>query len=343
MSWANVHWTIANGTVTNDRGASIDFTSDPNGAPVTITVTATDNQGCSNSATTTIAARTIPPPVIHNYPDALCPGDMGSAYVDPPDPNGTWMSWANVHWTITNGTITNDRGTSVDFTADGTGDVVLMATVTDSQSCGSSASVSVPVRASTTIEVHSFSPSVCANGSGSVQIDDAPPDNPWTSVRWTVENGWSDLLQGTNSLASLTPTVRGLPVVVHVFAANSTSCATGSVVIPTYALPQPAIQLVSGSCPNSATVTNASSYTAVYWGSNDVRSPALPTVNGYLGADAQRSHHHQRQRIRPNGCYTTNSVGYDVSGLPTPPSRSPTPGGVPARRSPCRFRTPVRA
>ena len=140
MPWANVHWTIANGTITNDRGTSVDFTTNPAGGEATISVTATDSQGCSSSASSTYLVRSIPPPVLHAYPDAICPGGFASAYIDPPDPNGTWMSWANVHWTITNGTITNDRGTSIDFTSNPAGGpATITVTATDSQGCSNSA------------------------------------------------------------------------------------------------------------------------------------------------------------------------------------------------------------
>ena len=317
MGWSNVHWTITNGTIGNDRGTGVDFTSDPGGAAVTLTVTATDNQGCSNSASTTYAVHTITPPTIHTYPDSLCPGGQGSAYIDPPDPNNYWITWSSVHWSIANGTITNDYGTSVMYTPNpGADHVSLTVTVTDSSSCSSTTSVAIPVNSATTIPVHTTSSAIC--GTGTAYIDDAPTGSYWTSVRWTVENG-SIGFQGSGGYLSFSADGSGRPVVVHVSASNDQICATGSVTVPTYALAAPVIALGSGSCPNSATVTNASTYTSIGWSSGDViftSSPYgaavtfVPVHNGHITISVSA--------YDENGCNAVGSASYDVSGLADP-------------------------
>ena len=56
-SWANVTWTIVNGTIDYSSNSSISFHAGTNGQPTTITATATDIYGCTNSASIT------PPPM----------------------------------------------------------------------------------------------------------------------------------------------------------------------------------------------------------------------------------------------------------------------------------------
>ena len=70
-------WSITNGTISWQSGSSMSFNAGANGQPSTITVTATDSYGCTNSATATTVVRTIPPPVVHVSPDAICASSGG--------------------------------------------------------------------------------------------------------------------------------------------------------------------------------------------------------------------------------------------------------------------------
>src|SRR5256885_12492793 len=81
-NWQDVQWTVTNGTITYQSGNFVDFTTNPNGTPATVTVVARDGFYCSNTATATTIVRTIPPPVIHLYPDAICAGAWGEARID---------------------------------------------------------------------------------------------------------------------------------------------------------------------------------------------------------------------------------------------------------------------
>ncbi|HEV7923516.1 MAG TPA: hypothetical protein VGR02_22250, partial [Thermoanaerobaculia bacterium] len=87
-SWQNVSWTIQNGTMSNggyppsQPQTSAAFNSDPTGLPATLTVTATDNFGCSNTASVTVPVRTVAPPVIHLDRTTMCPGTINLAFLD---------------------------------------------------------------------------------------------------------------------------------------------------------------------------------------------------------------------------------------------------------------------
>src|SRR5205823_6356358 len=62
--WSTVHWTIDHGTINYESGSAVSFTTDPAGRVATLTVTATDNYGCTNSATATVPVRSVPPPAL---------------------------------------------------------------------------------------------------------------------------------------------------------------------------------------------------------------------------------------------------------------------------------------
>ncbi|HEX7140500.1 MAG TPA: hypothetical protein VF219_21795, partial [Vicinamibacterales bacterium] len=316
MSWANVQWAITNGTITNQNGMSVDFTSDPAGTPVTITVTATDAQGCSNSASSTYLVRSIPPPVIHAFPDSIISGSPGNAFIDPPDPNNPSIPWSSVHWTISNGTITNDRGTGVDFTTDATsGYVTLTVSVTDNQSCGNSASVAIPVQASVSGTIHLDLASVCLGGYDNATVDQ-DPNNPWTSITWSIQNGSIIYGQGTTRI-NFQADGSGNPVALSVSASNSSGTTQSSISVPIHTNPPPVIELGSGSCPNTATVANASSFYAFMWsgdgvnisgGWNSATVTFYPTRNGHITLSVRVYDY--------SGCDMTSTYGWDVSGLP---------------------------
>ncbi|HKS25030.1 MAG TPA: hypothetical protein VJZ76_19705, partial [Thermoanaerobaculia bacterium] len=108
VTWQNVQWTIANGTIGYQSGGFVNFQSSPNGQPVSLTVVVTDSRGCSNTGHVTIPVRSIPPPVIHPYDVSICPGSTSGAYIDPPEDQ--YATWQNVQWTIANGTIGYQSG-----------------------------------------------------------------------------------------------------------------------------------------------------------------------------------------------------------------------------------------
>src|SRR6185503_1729156 len=111
-----VQWSVTNGTIIYQSNYSAGFTTNSNGQPATVTAVATDTYGCTATATTSVAVRSIPPPTLHLMSLETCPGSENSAYIDSPDPQNPYGSWSNVQWSVTNGTITYQSNYSVGFT-----------------------------------------------------------------------------------------------------------------------------------------------------------------------------------------------------------------------------------
>jgi hypothetical protein len=76
----------------------------------------------SVAATSAEASPTI------QVPSTFCPGSTGVATLSPPDGGG---SWANVQWSITNGTIVSSQGTTVTFRNYWFASITLGASATD--------------------------------------------------------------------------------------------------------------------------------------------------------------------------------------------------------------------
>jgi hypothetical protein len=316
FGWRDVHWTVTNGTITNDRGTSVDFTTNSAGGAATIVVTATDYNGCTSSATATTVVRTLAPPVIHSTSNAVCAGTPAGASIDPPDPNNPYYGWRDVQWSATNATITLRSGNSVDFVADSSGQpVTVTVTVSDYSYCSATNSLTIPVLTVTPPTIQPEMSTICVNGYDAATVD-SPPDNPWTYIYWTIENGTIQYGQGTTRV-NFQADGTGNPVVLHVGVNNSSFCyLQSSVTIPTHTNAPPAIQLASGSCPTSATVTNAGDFYSFNWSGDNVEiidGWNSPTINF-----RPRGNGHVMLTVRvydASGCDLTSSIGYDVSGL----------------------------
>src|SRR5437764_7671853 len=226
--WSTVHWTIDHGTINYESGSAVSFTTDPAGRVATLTVTATDNYGCTNSATATVNVRSVPPPVIHLNADAVCPGAYGSAYIDSPEPVNGPNGWSTVHWTIDHGTITYESGSSVSFSTDATGlPATLTVTATDSYGCTNSASAAVPVRVLTPPAITTASPDVCPTSE--VHATVAPPDvmQSWSSISWSATNA-RITSSNTNSADIFAMATGDGPVTLTVTVTDTYGCSVTS-------------------------------------------------------------------------------------------------------------------
>src|SRR5205823_1671560 len=62
----------------------------------------------------------------------------------------------------------------------------------------------------------------------------------------------------------------GNAIVLHAWATNNSGCTVqGSVTIPTHTNPPPAIVFDNPTCPTTATVSNASSFTSFMWSADN--------------------------------------------------------------------------
>jgi D-lyxose ketol-isomerase len=338
-SWTYISWSITNGFFqsnqypyqsTSTSGPNVSFTPDGNG-PVILTVQGYDSFGCqSPQATTQVALRTIPAPVITTAAQSLCQYATSTASVDPPA-EGTWQY---ISWNITGGTFqtnsypyqtTYASGPNVTFSADGSGPVTLSAQGYDSLGCQSpSATKQVTLRTIPAPTITSSQPSLCGNLQGDASIA-APADGTWQYVNWSITNGHFQ----TNSYPYQTTYASGPnvtfsadgtgPVTLTASARDSFGCnaPTATLQVPLRVIAPPQIQVNSQSCPTTATIANATDFTQINWEvgnasvTGDYNSPSLtfqPSGNGVLtliatGWDA-------------NGCSSSSTVNITVSGLP---------------------------
>jgi large repetitive protein len=241
-TWTTVQWTITNGTIAFQTNDFVDFTTDPAGQPVTIAVVATDNLGCSNSASISIPVRTIPPPTLmQGVPHSICPGSPDRVYLGAPADSST--TWANVQWTITNGTIAFRTNDFVDFTTDPAGQpVTITAVAADNLGCSNSASISIPVRTIPPPTLMQGVPhSICAGSPDRIYIS-APADSSttWMNVQWTVTNG--TIAFQTNDFVDFTTDPAGQPVTIAVVATDNLGCSnSASISIPVRSIPPPTL------------------------------------------------------------------------------------------------------
>jgi hypothetical protein len=315
-SWKSIYWTIEHGSLPyGNTSQSAVFTADGSGLPVVLHVTVGDFGECQAQNSITIPIRTIPTPVVHTFEPDVSPTGNGQVYVDGPASGNNWKS---IYWTIEHGSLPyGNTSQSAVFTADGSGlPVVLHVTVSDFGECQAQNSITIPVRANATGTIHTDQSTVCINGYGAATIDDAPPENPWTSINWAVENGTVVYGQGTTRV-NFQADGSGNAVVVHVWAQNASGAVQSSVTLPTRIPAPPVIALGAGSCPATAWVTNPSDYTQFMWSANNAE-----ITSSLYGASvtfhAQQNGHVTLTVVARDsgGCESTASIGYDASGLP---------------------------
>jgi len=127
--WASYHWTDAFGY---DYGTSRTMTAGFSG---TYTVTVDDGAGCTTSASATVTVNDFS---IARAPAAACPNAVISN-VEIVGATGLYS------WSITNGTIVNNYGRSVDLTIDGMAPAVVTASVDTGNGCAMTKSVTIDV------------------------------------------------------------------------------------------------------------------------------------------------------------------------------------------------------
>jgi hypothetical protein len=317
-NWQTIYWTIEHGSLPyGNTSPSAFFTADGSGLPVVLHVTVTDFGACQAQNGITIPIRTISAPAVHTFEANVCPTGNGDVYVDAPA-SGNWQT---IYWTIEHGSLVyGNTSPSAMFTADGSGlPVVLHVTVTDFGACQAQSSITIPVQANTTATIHTDQSTVCINGYGAATLDDAPPENPWTSIYWVIENGTVVWGQGT-ARVNFQADGSGNPVVVHVSAqgSSSSSClAQSSVTLPTRVPTAPVLALGTGSCPANASVTNASDYTQFLWSADNAEMTSS-LYDAAVTFHAARNGHVTLTVVArdASGCESTASIGYDASGLP---------------------------
>jgi hypothetical protein len=317
-SWSAITWTIEHGSLPyGSNSPAATFIADGSGLPVVLHVSVRDYGLCEAQNSITIPIRAITPPSISFFASPVCPGNMSGASIDGPASGGNWSS---IVWSIEHGSLPwGNNSLSVSFVPDSSGQpVVLHVTVRDYGTCEAQNSITIQVQAPTAVSIQSEYSTICTDGYGAATIDPPPPGHTWSFINWTVDHGSVYAGQGTTRL-NFQADGSGNAVVVHVWAQqDGSSCpAQSSVSIPTRTLTPPVIALATGSCPTTASVTNAADYTQFMWNSDNATITSstfepsvtfLPFHNGHVTLTVV---------VRDGaGCEATSSVGYDVTGLP---------------------------
>jgi len=316
-SWDSIVWTIEHGSLPyGNTSLSTSFTADGSGLPVVLHVTVRDYGHCEAQNSITIPIRTIPAPAVHTYEGTICPTGPGQVYVDPP----AGGSWDSIVWTIEHGSLPyGNTSPTASFTADGSGEpVVLHVTVRDYGHCEAQNSITIPVGTAAAVSIQPDYSTVCVNGYGAATIAPPSPGQSWSWINWTIDHGSVYYGQGTTRV-NFQADGSGNPVVVHVSAqTDSSSCpAESSVTLPTRVLAPPVIALGTGSCPTTASVTNASDYVQFQWSADNAEISSSTFESSVTFHAVQNGHVTLTVVARDaTGCAATSSVGYDVSGLP---------------------------
>ena len=171
--WASYAWS---------NGATTRLMTDTPSATTAYSVTTTDANGCSATSQPfqVVVAAAPGAPTIALSSTSVCRDGVVSAS----DTSST--SWATRQWSVTNGTIAHDYGTSVDVTPDGGGDVTVVLNVTDANGCPASATATATLRSIPPLMFTIPTENICPGPYGGSSINPpADSSTTWTSVAWT--------------------------------------------------------------------------------------------------------------------------------------------------------------
>ncbi len=269
------------------------------GTTTIYTVTGTDANGCSNTASVTVTVNakptiTVTPsaPVICNGQSVSLTGGGGSTYV----------------WNPTSG-LSSGSGTNV--SANPTSTSVYTVTGTDANGCTNTSSVTVTVNAKPTITVSPTSPTICNGQSVSLT------GGGGTSYVWSPTTGLSS---GSGTVVSANPTSTSTYVVTGSDANGCTN--TASVTVSVNA--KPAIT----ASPTSPTICNGQSVTLTGGGGNTYAwSPGTglsATTGSVVSASPTSTTSYTVTGTDANGCSNVASVTVNVNAKPTITVNPPT-------------------
>ncbi|MGZ4807884.1 MAG: hypothetical protein ACXV7D_01020, partial [Thermoanaerobaculia bacterium] len=318
------------------NGNSINYRA-TGGGDVSLTVYALSNYGCFATSTIQIPFGSLTPPVI-TAPSGACAGQTGTATVTN---SALYTSYA---WTIANGSITGpSTGASVQYTPDGTGDVVLTVTASDDSGCSVTGGTTVPRL--TPADATITSGTVCYGQVASASVPDAGPD---ATYNWAITGGsFSGGTSGRIVYFSASSPLSSLTLMATVSSPNA--CASSaSKTVTVSSLPNTAFTAPTNVCRNAsytATASDTTPGTTYLWSAiqnvNITSSPTAPTVTFSIPSSGTNQAV-LRLQVSRNGCVTngskTMSIGPPLPPTPTISANGPTtfcaPGSVTLTSSP---------
>ncbi|HEY2094264.1 MAG TPA: hypothetical protein VGJ81_20540, partial [Thermoanaerobaculia bacterium] len=355
--WSNVQWDVTNAYFSGTSypyqptqttyGNGVHFYPDGSNQPITVRVRVTDGQYCGNEATTTIAMRSIAPPVI-TAPAQVCPsGTGGDLSVATPAEGG---QWSNVQWDVTNAYFSGTSypyqptqttyGNGVHFYPDGSNQpITVRVRVSDDQYCGSEATTTVAMATLAPPDIHLNMPDICPAGAyNSASIDD-PPTGSWMNITWSVDHG--TISSGpNNNYMYFNADSSGIAPVVHVTVQDDRGCmASSQATVSIRTIPAPEIHLnMPDICPagayNYASIDNppTGSWMNIEWSVDHGTISNGPNNNYiYFNADSSGIPPVVHVTVRDDrGCSATNSATLSLRTIAAPEIHLSMPDICPA-------------
>jgi len=177
--YASYAWTATNATIEGAaNGPSVQFRATGAG-PVTLSLVATQSDGCVGNGSTTIPLGALAAPNVQVSYDTICPLGSASAWVTETHPSYSW--------TVTNAINVTGLGTSsIQFDHQpNAGDITVSLTVGEG-SCAVTTTRTIAVRETVVPIVHVTPAALCANATGTLTIDNYAS---FDSVSFSITNG----------------------------------------------------------------------------------------------------------------------------------------------------------
>lgn len=242
-------WTITGGTITSGQGtACITYSAGASGS-VNLGVSVTSGHGCNSLNNKALTVQASPTVTITANPP--CPNSTGNVATSTNAGVGAIYTW-----TLTNATITSGQGTaSIQYTANGSGNVGLSVAVETLGGCLGNASQSVAITVNPTTTITAPTPCVGSLGNAA----SVPDAGVGATYSWSITGGTITAGQGTRSLTYTAG--NGASVILNVTVATANGCAlNGSQTIALNPIPVASITAgpaCTGSTSNVATVPDA--------------------------------------------------------------------------------------
>ena len=234
-------------TLTANDGVSYLWSNNSTNASITVgtagmyTVTATNVQGCSATASTYVTVNALPTPTISGI-TTICQGETTTLTAD----GGTSYQWS-------------DNSTSASITVNTSGQ--YMVTATNAQGCSATASSYVTVNA-LPVPTISGNTSICQG----------------TTTMLTANGGTSYLWSNSSTSTSISVGTAGMYTVT---ATNTQGCsAAASTYVTVNALPTPTISGNTSICQGETTTLTANGGISYHWSNNSTNASIIVGAAG---------------------------------------------------------------
>jgi PKD-like domain len=274
-------------------------------------------------------AQTCPAPVIEISSENVCPWRDTTASVQAPAEG----EWQNIVWSIDGGAFRfpdypyegyTSYGTNVTFYAYGNDPVTLRAHGYHSSGCDVESETGVMIRTVAPPVIEVSQPDLCRYEQATATIQ-PPAEGTWEGYSWSIEGGsfvTNEYPHRSQYAYTANPVFEADgtgPVTLNVQAYDSFGCQAPltSIQVPMRDIPLPQIVVQEGSCPQTASITNAQDYVYFHWNVDAARlttSEFAPTINFHPNGNYLVTL--SVQALHRDGCWVENSVQFTPTTVP---------------------------